>query len=545
MFYTYLISTLFLLVQKLRFWVLLTLTCLCLSGCADEDFFQEYALATEDELEGKAPAGPDSVWVVAGRHYDRSAFHRFFWGDHNRALWTTPVKLPVLKLDSIMGGLEVVEKGGGFQTTSFELQDSAGRLYALRSVDKDPVEVVSPFWRKTFVGNVLRDQTSAANPYGAVIVPVLAEAVGVHHTNPQLYYVPRTDTGFGAYAPDVRGKVFMLEEKYKKPADITSDFDKAVDFIGSDKALRLRFESNTHHFAQKEFARARLLDLLVGDWDRHKGQWEWAVRKEGLDTYFVPIPKDRDQVFLEMGGGLIPSIATSKFLVRKLHSFDDDFSDVKAYMINAAFLDERLLNKLTLREWQQIAGDMQAQLTDEVIERAVRQLPKPIYSLTGESIAYNLKSRRDLLSKAAAEMYKILAEEVTVAGSDDAEHFLVKRLDDNRTEVTVRRPASAQIPAKQLYHRVFYRTETERITLYGLAADDFFVVKGIVDDAIPLHIYGGLGEDIIADSSSVSGLKKMTRIYDTERGNEIFFGTEAQDRTTRDVRVHAYDREGN
>ncbi|WP_162053025.1 hypothetical protein [Pontibacter pamirensis] len=525
--------------------LLLLLTLLSLSGCVDEDFIQEDALAIEAELEGKAPAGPDSVWVVPGRHYDRSVFHRFFWGDHNREIWATPVKLPVFKLDSIKGGLKVVDKGGGFQTTSFELQDSAGRLWAFRSVDKDPVEVVPPFWRKTFVANVLRDQMSAANPYGALIVPVLAEAVGVHHSHPEMYYVPRQDESFGEYAPDVQGKVFMLEEKYKKPPDITTDFPLADDFVGTEKALRLRFESNTNHFAQKEFARARLLDLLVGDWDRHKGQWEWAVQKKGADTYFVPIPKDRDQVFLEMGDGLIPAIATSKLLVRKFHSYDDDFSDVKAYMINAEFVDERFLHELSLQEWQQIAKDIQVALTDEVIEKAVRQLPAPIYSLTGESLQHNLKSRRDLLLQAANRMYSILAKEVTVAGSDEEEHFFVNRLDNSRTEVTVRRPASNGIPPRQLYHRIFFREETDQIILRGLADDDVFLVKGNVDDAIPLRIYGGLGEDNIADSSSVAGLKKMTKIYDTERGNEIYFGSEAQDRTTRDVRVHAYDREGN
>ncbi|MFD2999259.1 hypothetical protein ACFS7Z_02715 [Pontibacter toksunensis] len=523
----------------------LLLAFISLSGCANENFFQEDALATEAELDGKAPAGPDSVWVVAGRHYDRSGLHRFFWGDHHRKIWATPVKLPVFKLDSVEGGLRVVEKGGGFQTTSFELLDSAGRLYAFRSVDKDPVSVVPPFWQKTFVGNVLRDQTSAANPYGALIVPVLAEAAGVRHVNPTLYYVPSNDTSFGEYAAAVQGKVFMLQEKFEKKADLTPAFEDAVGFKDTDKALRLRYEHNTHHFVQKEFARARLLDLLVGDWDRHKGQWEWAVQKQGPDTYYLPIPKDRDQVFLQMGDGLIPSILTSKFAVRKFHSFDEDFSDVKAYMINAAFIDERFLNELSLQEWQQIAQDMQEKITDEVIEKAVRQLPDPIYNLRGESLIYRLKSRRDLLPKAATRMYQILAKEVTVAGSDAEEHFVVNRLADNRTEVIVRRPATPGIPAKQLYHRIFQKKETELIVLYGLAGDDVFQVKGKVDDAIPIKIYGGLGEDVMSDSSSVSGWKKLTRIYDTERGNEIYFGSEAQDRTTRDVRVHAYDREGN
>ncbi|WP_439883218.1 hypothetical protein ACSX1A_08600 [Pontibacter sp. MBLB2868] len=525
--------------------VFLLLFLLLLSSCADNNFFQKDALATPEEIKGKQPAGPDSVWVVAGRHYNRSGFYRFFWGNHNRKLWATPVKLPVFHLNKVKGGLKVVKKGGGFQTTSFHLKDNKGRLYAFRSIDKDPIHVVSKFWRPTFVSDILRDQTSAANPYGALVVPTLAQAVGVHHTNPALYYVPENAPGWGEYANEVAGKIFMLEEKYEDKIDLTASYSKAVDFEDSDDALRERFEHNTHHFDQRAFAKARLLDLLLGDWDRHKGQWDWAVRKQENETYYLPIPKDRDQVFMEMGDGLLPAIATSKIMARKFHSFDHDFSDVKAYMINSRFLDERLLNELTLQDWQNIARQMQQQLTDSIIERAVHQLPPPIYSLIGQETARNLKSRRNLLTKAAEKMYDILAESVSVAGSDEEEYFKVARLDDNRTDVKMYRKGDHDKPTKLLYHRVFYRDQTKQIKLYGLADDDVFELTGNVKDGILIKIYGGLGADKITDNSNVYGLKKYTQVYDTERGNEIVFGTEAKDKTTRDVRVHAFDREGN
>ncbi|MEJ8804558.1 hypothetical protein [Pontibacter sp. H249] len=518
---------------------------LSLSSCADDNFFQKDALATPEEIQSLPPAGKDSVWVVPGRHYNRNGFHRFFWGSHNRDIWSTPVKLPVFDLAAAHGGLEVAKRGGGFQSTSFELTDSTGRVYALRSIDKDPISVVSKFWQKTFVGNVLRDQTSAANPYGALVVPVLAEAIGVPHSSPKLYYISAADTSFGEYNDLVQGKVFMLEHKFETEADLTPYFAHAVNFEESEDALRKRFTSNHYHFDQKAFARARLFDLLIGDWDRHKGQWDWAVKPQQQDTVFMPIPKDRDQVFFNMKDGLIPTIATSKIMARKFHAFDDDFSDVKAYMINARFIDERLLNELTEEDWQKIAQQMQQSLTDKVIEQAVRQLPATVYTLKGEEIIYNLKSRRNLLPKAAAKMHRILAEKVTIAGSDGVEKFEVKRLDNNRTEVTVIRPATENQPARQLYNRTFHRKQTDQIILHGLAGDDTFILSGNVKDGIPIKIFGGLGADEITDNSVVQGWKKYTEIYDTERGNEIELGTEAKDKTTRDVRVHAFDREGN
>lgn len=523
---------------------LLLLLTLLLSSCADDNFYQQDALVQPGEYD-LPPAGTDSVWAVAGRHYDRSWFYRLFWGDHHRDSWTTPVKLPIFDLAKVNGGMKVVKKGGGYQTSSFQLQDSLGRTYAFRSIDKDPVLVLAKFWRPTFVTNILRDQISSANPYGALIIPELAHAAGVYHTSPTLYYVPKNDTAFGEYAGAVQGKVYMLEQKFNSMADTLGMFGNVSGFVDSEDALRSRYETNTHHFDQKAFARARLLDVLVGDWDRHKGQWDWAAYATQTDTTYRPIPKDRDQVFLKMNDGAIPAIATSKLLARKFNSFGPKIKDVKALMINARYIDERLLHELTREEWVAIAEDMQQRLTDEVIERAVKNLPHTIYTLKGESTIQNLKSRRDQLPVVAEEMYEILAGEVTIAGTDQADIFQVRRLDDELTEVKLIRPARAAIPEKVLYQRVFLRNETEKITLHGLSGDDQFLIEGDVADGILVEVYGGLGEDEITDKSAVKGWRKMTHIYDTERGNEIDFGTEAKDLTTRDVKVHAYDREGN
>ncbi|MFT2007850.1 hypothetical protein ACMA1I_04180 [Pontibacter sp. 13R65] len=518
---------------------------LLLPGCADNDFFQKDALATAaDKTDIEQPAG-DSAWVVAGRHYDRNFLYKAIWGEHNRHIWTTPVKVPVFNLHQVAGGLQVIKRGGGYQTSSFHLQDSAGRFYAFRSIDKDPVHVLSKFWQSTFVTNIVRDQTSAANPYGMLLVPPLAEAVGVWHTNPKVFYVSAQDTSFGDFSPQVQGRLFMLEEKFKGPADILPNFTGTVDFVDSDEALRLRFTSNRYHFDQRAFAKARLLDLLLGDWDRHKGQWDWAVTRQGKDTIFKPIPKDRDQVLLKMNDGLIPFLATSKVAVRKFYTFSDKYRDVKALLLNASFLDERLLHELPKEAWLQIARQMQQNLTDLVIDQAVRQMPAPVHAAIGPELAASLKSRRDHLHEAAETMYTLLAKEVTVTGTDEPEQFVINRLQEGQTQVRIFRPTSTMSPEQLIYQRTFSPKETKLIRLYGLAGNDEFVVEGFANNAIPLEIFGGLGEDKITERSSVRGWKKRTSVYDTERGNSIVLGTEGKDRTTRDVRVHAYDREGN
>ena len=43
-------------------------------------------------------AAADSVSVVPGPDYAAGSFHRFFWGDHYRDVWTTEIRVPVLDL---------------------------------------------------------------------------------------------------------------------------------------------------------------------------------------------------------------------------------------------------------------------------------------------------------------------------------------------------------------------------------------------------------------------------------------------------------------
>src|SRR4051812_14784230 len=80
---------------------------------------------------------PEFRTVIAGQEYGRSSFHQFLWGRHYRKEWTTPVRVPIIHLDTIAGGLRPVEQGGGRQTKTLRLQNPQGKQYVLRSIDKD------------------------------------------------------------------------------------------------------------------------------------------------------------------------------------------------------------------------------------------------------------------------------------------------------------------------------------------------------------------------------------------------------------------------
>ncbi|RNI27611.1 hypothetical protein EFA69_15950 [Rufibacter immobilis] len=513
-------------------------------GCAKKDYFQTSALVRPEAQ--KPNAKWDSATVVAGTHYRKNFLHTVFWGKHYRQVWAQPVKLPVLDVSKMHGGLTPEKMGGGFQTTSLTLQNEDGRQYSLRSVDKDPQEILPKGLRKTFLSNLLRDQTSAAHPYGATVVSHLAGGARIPHSHPRYVYVPKNETGLGKNSVEFRDKVFMLEEKYEGKEAITSYLGKAKNLVDTEDFLEKRFSEHSHLPDQLSFAKARLFDVLIGDWDRHEGQWQWAVYDTSQVTTYTPVPKDRDQAFFKFDDGAIPWLFSRSWApLKKMKTFKHKITSPEGYLQNAQFIDERCLNEVTLEQWQQLAVQLQNQLTDSVLNSAVATLPTAVYDLTGQEILEKLKSRRAQLPQVATQLYRHLAKHELVAGTDQKEKFIVQRLPNGDTRVLVSQMAGKDKESNLLvYDRVFRKKDTKSISLYGLAEEDNFILLGEGKKGIRVNIYGGMGEDEVKDNSLVSGWAKKTRVYDTRQGIEVEKGKETKVKKSRDVKVHAFDREG-
>ena len=115
---------------------------------------------------------------------------------------------------------------------------------------------------------------------------------------------------------------------------------------------------------QDKVVRARLFDILLGDWDRHIGQWKWARFQPNGKTIWKPIPRDRDQAFVKFDDGVIPWVASRGFALRLLQSFNEEIDDLKGLNYQARFLDRRLTSELTEEDWVDIARDVKSRLTD-------------------------------------------------------------------------------------------------------------------------------------------------------------------------------------
>ncbi|MEP0546021.1 MAG: BamA/TamA family outer membrane protein [Rhodothermales bacterium] len=468
---------------------------------------------------------------------------RFFFGDNYRDVWTAPVAVPVLDLGRAYGGLTPLKRGGGYQTVSLRLANPEGREFVLRQVQKRPDLLLPPALRNTFAADVLSDQISSSNPYGALVVPRLADAAGIYHTNPQIVVVP-DDPRLGVYRETFANTLVLFEERPTDEAAGLDKFGNAEDIDGSATLFRELREDNDTRVDQPFFLRNRLFDLLIGDWDRHEDQWRWAqfepfmldatlegdARTEG--KVYRPIPRDRDQVFFRLTG-LLPSIAQKA--VRGLQDFDPEYGDLIGLTDNGLFQDRRFLNELTRDDWQAIARDLQARMTDDVLRDALDAWPDEVDALHGERVLRTLQSRRDRLPEVADEFYELLAGTVDIVGSDKHERFVVER-EGEATTVTVSKTSKKGEDRRQLYRRTFFDGETDEIRLYGLGGRDRFEIRG--DGGGPyVRVVGGTDEDEVDAEGGASG---RLHVYDTERGNEIGAGR-ARVTLSDDPAVNRYD----
>jgi hypothetical protein len=171
-----------------------------------------------------------TVLLAANTDYDRGPVQRFFLGGHNRDIWATPVEVPVLDLSN----LKPIKRGGGQQTLSLRLQDENGVEYVLRSIDKDPAKSIPQELRGTLANAVIQDQISTINPYAAFVVPTLATAAGIYHTEPRLVYVPR-DPRLGIYKDFFGGRMMMIEERPDGDVSGRPNFGRSKDVISPQK----------------------------------------------------------------------------------------------------------------------------------------------------------------------------------------------------------------------------------------------------------------------------------------------------------------------
>lgn len=475
----------------------------------------------------------DSIKLAIEPQYNNvSGTHRFFLGENYRKLWAAPVKLSIFHISTEKGGLKILQRGGGQQTKSLRLQDQTGQQWVLRTIQKYPEKGLPPNLRPTVAKDILQDQVSAAHPFSALTVPPLASALGIPHSNPKIVYVP-DDPALGEYRKDFANQVFLFEEREPLDAEKTDN---------TEKVQRKLQDDNDNRVDEKTVLRARLLDMLLGDWDRHEDQWRWEKLDGQHETIYEPIPRDRDQVYYKTSG-LFPWIVAHQWLKSKFQGYSREIRDINGWNFNARYFDRYFLNALSEEDWKEQIAFVQNKLTDDVIKRAVKLMPDTIYKLSGPEIIEKMIARRNILDKQALEYYRFIAKEVEIPASDKTDKFTLSNQAGGNLTVAVNKIKKDGSVDKVTYQRTFKPDVTKEVRLYGFAGDDQFSVTGTQPSPITVRMVGGDGVDSFYVDKNLHNKGKLFLYDRSDQQNKLPPSTDVKIRTSTDTAVNQYNKQ--
>lgn len=456
-----------------------------------------------------------TVNVAASSQYKVKKFKKFMLGEHYRKAWGEPIDVELLDMKSENGGIIPYGIGGGKQSVSIKFKNTENREYVARTIEKDPQldQIVKLDLDKTWVDDLVQDQISAQHPYAAIAIAPMADKLGIFHTNPQIKFIPQ-DSCLGPYFDKFSNTLVLFEDDPDESHKDAANLGFSENIIGTDKLLTELREDNDNSVDYYTLAKARLFDILIGDWDRHEKQFRWAeFEKEGKGELFVPVPEDRDQAFFKFDG-FLPNLVSRKWGARMLRDFGSEVKDLKGLGMAAKNLDRRFLSALSEEEWIDIAELIKNELTDQDIEEAIKKLPPTVFALNGPEIIEKLKSRRDKLPETAKEYYHILAEFVNIYGSKKHEFFKVERLNNQETRITVYKSKKEGELKDIIYQRLVKTNETREVRLYGMGGNDRFLLTGDVEKGVLVRIVGGSETDSVINRSSVHGFRRHVLVYD-------------------------------
>lgn len=475
----------------------------------------------------------------------KSKFYDFLFGKKYRNYYSTKIEVPVLQIDTLFGGLTPLRAGGGMQSNSLRLVDKDGKEYAMRSLKKStsrfiqntlhPNQFVGDLYENTGASDFLYDFYTSSNQYYGFVVGNLAKSIGVFHTQPQLFYVPKQNA-LGKYNQDFGNELYMIEERPMGEHSDAENFGGADNIISTtDLFLNLQ-KNEKSKIDEQAYIRARLFDMLIGDWDRHQDQWRWSEFQDGKEKLYKPIPRDRDQAFARYDGALL-SLLLKIPATRHIQHFDKEVKNKNFKWLNKSGypLDMALISNANEQDWLNQATYIQENLTDEAIDNAFASLPEILQDETAEEVKNNLKNRRNQLQNWASKQYKNLQKTVIITGTDKKERFEIIRLPQGKTQIKTFR---IKKDSEELVHEKTYSKElTNEIWIYGLDDEDVFQVNGESDKYIKIRLIGGQNNDLYQIEN---GKKILVYDYKTKK-NRLETDSKTKIRLTDNYDINNYD----
>ncbi|MBU2995527.1 hypothetical protein KO500_03745 [Cellulophaga baltica] len=482
---------------------------------------------------------------------DKTGFYKFLWGERYRSYFGKSVTAKIALLDTLYGGLKVSKQGGGHQSYSLRLEDKDGKEYAMRSLKKDALKYLKFIikgvaydesdYHDTWTEETISDFFTTAHPYMQLVINPLCQSIGVNHSSPELFYIPK-QSELGNLNTEFGDELYFIEERpsdeqlnykgYKRDID---EAGKITDFESTTDMLEKIKSDESYTVDQRAYIRARIFDMLIGDWDRHEDQWRW-VEYETNDgnKEFQPVPRDRDNAFPKFDGNAMKIVKLFVPNSRMWQSYGADIKDVKWLNNNGNSLDRAILTKYDSRVWKEEAKYIQEHLTADQIDKAFKNLPIEVQDSTSAEIRENLKLRLITLQSDAKAYSKYLDKTVSLRGTEKDDKFEITRMPDGETKVVIKRILTDE-KDPIIFERVFNKKDTKELWIYGLGDDDVFEVTGDAKKTIFIRFIGGYGDDKFIIEN-----KKGLKIYDWQHEKTKFEGKKPATQLTNIYKTNMY-----
>ncbi|WP_316768348.1 BamA/TamA family outer membrane protein [Pedobacter frigiditerrae] len=449
----------------------------------------------------------DSITIKVHPSYDSvGKVHRFLFGENYRKDYAMDTKFPVLRISEVKGGLTPTQLGGGNQSKSLRLKDKNGKEWVLRSVEKYPEVLLPQGLRETFAKDIIKDNMSAQHPFGALVVPTLAKAVNVPHSTPIIGWVS-PDANLGDYSSMFANTLCLLEEREPiGDSDNTAKMFKKLD------------EDNDNTYDAELMLRARALDVMVGDWDRHEDQWRFYPEKTEKGKKYLAVPRDRDQVFYS-SDGFIQRYAQGSSLLPMMQGYEREIKKIDWFLWEGRAMNSRLMSQFTEAEWDKVIKDFCAKLTDDVLEKALKHLPEPNYKLRHDQFLARLKERRASMPKLMNDYYHFFNRIVDIQTSDKNERVLITDSAGQHLKVQINKISKDGDIKDEIFSRTFDPEVTKEIRLYTKDGNDSLLLDNKTSN-IKLRVIAGAGKKYY----NVPNASRSVQLFGRKNGNSTFEG---------------------
>jgi len=433
----------------------------------------------------------------------KSDFYNRLWGEHYRNLYCVPVRVPTLTLNKFKGGVDVFTEANNFR--GLVVEDKQQQLYLIRLLGGSTSFLESKFFQEiynlqdfkdTYLDSFIGDAYTLINPYTFLAADYMAARISLNTSPSQIYYMSETE------AQDTITGGWKLADRLVSVSELPEVNTQANVMLTEEMMEKVK-SSSLWQINQVQYIRARLFDILIGDWNKIPENWNWEANKEDERLLFTPIVIDRNHAFTKVDGLFFQQMLN----VLGLDFIVDYDAELKSLAKSTSLgfpLDMALVGGCDESVWLEEAAYIQGKITDDVLDKALAQLPAEIASLETGELREKLIQRKALLPEIARKYVQLLEKTPVIAGTEENDRFVIERYDNGQVRI---RAYSGQ--EEMLYYdHLFTNKRTREIWVYGVGGNDRFEVTGEAANSVPVYLISGSGEN----KYDIEDTKKL-RVY--------------------------------